>query len=621
MSSTWLIIITNNKTNNGFSVKVTFSLVAFALFMMIYGTTSTMMVYASSSSGNSGSGSSTASGGDNNNNPSASTSSGSGPSGSSTHSNSGNSGPSSSGSNSGSSGGGSTAHCDRPGYPSCSSLGSSAGKGAPGSRCPPGHSKAFCNAYNAAAGSSGNQPSSTTPQGGTAHCNVSGYPSCYSLGYADGKNHPGTNCPSGHSANYCDGYRAGAGSQVTAKNNTTSLQADVLHCDQPNWPSCYSVGYQDGKLHPGASCPTGHSADFCSGWNAGAGSTVHCDQSGWPSCYSIGYADGNAHPSITCPSGHTQNYCSGWNAGAGNTTHCDHKGWPSCYDMGYTDGKAHPGTACPPGHSMAYCNGYVTGADNIAIIDTHCDTPGYPSCYSLGYQAGNKAAPGTPCPSGHSLNYCSGWQAGNTGQTSKCNISVNDGSDKTAQNTAIDIKLTEQDNGPCAKPVTTSIVSEPKHGGLKSAGENQFTYTPNTGFNGTDSFQYQASDNNGTKSNIGTVSIIVGSSLHNLKVHVDVAKNPIVRGNNQTIRVTVKDIQGKPIDGAYIQGEVDYASHKTTKFFSGVTDKTGEMNPPYVWRIGGDSIPGEFKVTVDATSTGYDKGSATTTFTVTPDVS
>jgi hypothetical protein len=62
-------------------------------------------------------------------------------------------------------------------------------------------------------------------------------------------------------------------------------------------------------------------------------------------------------------------------------------------------------------------------------------------------------------------------------------------------------------------------------------------------------------------------------------------------------------------------------SHKTTKIFSGVTDETGEMNPQYVWRIGGDSIAGEFKVTVGAIATGYDKGSSTTTFTVTPDIS
>ena len=33
--------------------------------------------------------------------------------------------------------------------------------------------------------------------------------------------------------------------------------ADPLHCDQPGWPSCYSVGYQEGLTNPETVCPTG----------------------------------------------------------------------------------------------------------------------------------------------------------------------------------------------------------------------------------------------------------------------------------------------------------------------------------------------------------------------------
>jgi hypothetical protein len=86
---------------------------------------------------------------------------------------------------------------------------------------------------------------------------VPGYPSCYSLGYADGKKHPGTSCPGGHSQNYCNGYRAGAGSLISkvTTNGSASLQVDVAHCDQPGWPSYYSVGYAHGKAHPGTPCP------------------------------------------------------------------------------------------------------------------------------------------------------------------------------------------------------------------------------------------------------------------------------------------------------------------------------------------------------------------------------
>jgi len=398
------------------------------------------------------------------------------------------------------------------------------------------------------------------------------------------------------------------------------LQADVTHCDQPGWPSCYSVGFQDGKAHPGAACPSGHSTDFCSGWNAGAGNTTHCDQKGWPTCYSMGYSDGLHHIGAICPSGHSANYCSGWNAGAGIATHCDQPGWPSCYDVGYQAGKnAAPGTSCPSGHSQTFCTGFEAGVGATALLVSHCDQPNYPSCYNLGYQAGKNAAPGTSCPSGHTLNYCSGWEAGNagTGPPSKCNISVKDASYKTAQNTSIDITLTAQDIGLCAKPTTISTVSEPTHGNLKSTGQaNPYTYTPNTGFSGGDSFQYIASDNNGSKSNVGTVSIIVGSTpQHKLLVHIQVAKDPIVRGNNQTITVTVGDDTGVKVAGANVHEEVLYVSG-FIHTFPGVTDSMGKMI--HSWRISGNADPGLFKVTVDATKAGYAKGSATSTFTVTP---
>jgi hypothetical protein len=46
--------------------------------------------------------------------------------------------------------------------------------------------------------------------------------------------------------------------------------ADPLHCDMQGWPSCYSVGYQHGLANPGTNCPSGHSDNFCAGWEAGA---------------------------------------------------------------------------------------------------------------------------------------------------------------------------------------------------------------------------------------------------------------------------------------------------------------------------------------------------------------
>lgn len=55
--------------------------------------------------------------------------------------------------------------------------------------------------------------------------------------------------------------------------------------------------------------------------------------------------------------------------------------------------------------------------------------------------------------------------------------------------------------------------------------------------------------------------------IHRLLVAIGISKNPIVRGNIQTISVTVSDSKthSLKIAGAEVNGEVDYASHKTTK--------------------------------------------------------
>jgi uncharacterized membrane protein YgcG len=102
-----------------------------------------------------------------------------------------------------------------------------------------------------------------------------------------------------------------------------------------------------------------------------------------------------------------------------------------------------------------------------------------------------------------------------------------------------------------------------------------------------------------------------------LLVAIGIAKDPIVRGNIQTISVIVSDskIPSKKIQGAEISGEVDYASHKTTKTFSGITDSTGQMSP-YSWPIGGNSDNGTFTVKVKASKSGYVEGFATKTFRV-----
>jgi hypothetical protein len=49
--------------------------------------------------------------------------------------------------------------------------------------------------------------------------------------------------------------------------------------------------------------------------------------------------------------------------GLGAPPHCDRKGYPSCFDAGFQDGQANPGTRCPSGHSIKFCNGWNAGAN------------------------------------------------------------------------------------------------------------------------------------------------------------------------------------------------------------------------------------------------------------------
>jgi hypothetical protein len=97
-------------------------------------------------------------------------------------------------------------------------------------------------------------------------------------------------------------------------------------------------------------------------------------------------------------------------------------------------------------------------------------------------------------------------------------------------------------------------------------------------------------------------------------IHVD--KNPIVRGNTQTISVTVSDpkTHGK-IKGAHVEGTVYYTTTATKKTFSGVTDKNGQITP-FSWIIGPNSNTGKFTVEVKVTANGYKTTSKTTSFNV-----
>src|SRR5262249_48338314 len=68
-----------------------------------------------------------------------------------------------------------------------------------------------------------------------------------------------------------------------------------------------------------------------------------------------------------------------------------------------------------------------------------------------------------------------------------------------------------QDTDAEGDTLTGTVLSQPSHGTLTSASDGSFTYTPNTGYTGNDSFTYQASDGLAT-SGTATVTLSVHSS-------------------------------------------------------------------------------------------------------------
>jgi hypothetical protein len=97
-----------------------------------------------------------------------------------------------------------------------------------------------------------------------------------------------------------------------------------------------------------------------------------------------------------------------------------------------------------------------------------------------------------------------------TGETTQANRAptANSQSVTTAPNTAKAITLTGSD--PDGDALTYSIVTQPAHGTLSGSGAGR-TYTPATGYSGSDSFTFKVTDSKGAVSGNATVSITVTS--------------------------------------------------------------------------------------------------------------
>jgi|GEM_PF-1110148 hypothetical protein len=126
------------------------------------------------------------------------------------------------------------------------------------------------------------------------------------------------------------------------------VYADPAHCDQPDWPSCYSVGYTDGQKNPETSCPSAHSTEFCHGWDDASRASIRTATSTNSSnseCVQLG---GDIHNALD-----QQHFCMGQNDGQNQadgdfknhivlndnplTAHDKTKQYSEGYKIGYDD--------------------------------------------------------------------------------------------------------------------------------------------------------------------------------------------------------------------------------------------------------------------------------------------
>jgi hypothetical protein len=103
-----------------------------------------------------------------------------------------------------------------------------------------------------------------------------------------------------------------------------------------------------------------------------------------------------------------------------------------------------------------------------------------------------------------------------------------------------------------------------------------------------------------------------------LALSLDVTKDPIKRGSKETVITEVTDTASKEkITGAKVVGKVTSISGGAVKeSFEGTTDNDGQMS--YSWKIGENGKSTKYKVTVQASATGYQDVTSSTVFNVKP---
>jgi hypothetical protein len=101
-----------------------------------------------------------------------------------------------------------------------------------------------------------------------------------------------------------------------------------------------------------------------------------------------------------------------------------------------------------------------------------------------------------------------------------------------------------------------------------------------------------------------------------MSVIFDILNNPVSRGSDQNITITVSDAaSNESIPGATVTGKLLYPGDNYVKDFSGTTDPNGQF--VYHWTIGENGDAGELTIEAQIVASGYETQQARSAFQIT----
>ena len=101
-----------------------------------------------------------------------------------------------------------------------------------------------------------------------------------------------------------------------------------------------------------------------------------------------------------------------------------------------------------------------------------------------------------------------------------------------------------------------------------------------------------------------------------MSVIFDILNNPVSRGSDQNITMTVVDAaSNESIAGATITGKLLYPGDNYVKDFTGTTDPNGQF--AYHWTIGKNGDAGELAIEAQIVASGYESQQARSAFQIT----